>query len=291
MKLPHLFPKLVKTACIPCCIAMLAMGSTPIFAADATTSAPAKPSDPKDSKQITAPTEKPAAPWAFRIGAPLWVSAISGSVGVRGRVSNAAYVPFNDLFNKLDYSIPGSLEVGYGKWGVLLDGQYTKLSDNLNTRDILFNSASVQFAQAFAEFNLSYKVVDSDKLTVAPFIGTRYEYVKLSGQASATKLGTILGAPSSFDESKSTDWADPILGVQAQYQVFKPTAIVAKADVGGFGAASKLTYQFFAGQRTQITRSFYMESGYRYLQTDYTSGGFTWNIAYSGPQITCGINF
>ena len=176
-------------------------------------------------KQITAPVEKPSTPFTFRLGAPLWVSAISGSVGVRGRVTDAQYISFSDLYNHLDYAIPGSLEVGYGKWGVLVDGQYTKLSDTLDTRDVLFSDADVQFEQAFAEFNLSYKVVDTPQFNLAPFIGTRFEYVRISGQASATRLGTILGAPSSFDESKSKCWADPILGFQAQYQIFKPTAL------------------------------------------------------------------
>jgi opacity protein-like surface antigen len=95
----------------------------------------------------------------------------------------------------------------------------------------------------------------------------------------------------SFDESKETDWADPILGVQVQYQVFKPLALMAKADVGGFGAASHLTYQFFAGTQTQITRNIYVQTGYRYLQTNYSSNGFTYNVSFNGPQITFGVNF
>ncbi|MCE0521277.1 MAG: hypothetical protein LV480_00005, partial [Methylacidiphilales bacterium] len=271
------------------CLGLLALGSVAALADDAATT-PA-PTDPKDMKQVKAPAEKPPTPVTCRIGAPLWVSAISGSVGARGRVTNASYVSFSDLYNHLDYAIPGSVELGYGKWGLLVDGQYTKLSDTLNTRDVLFSSASIQMEQAFAELNISYKVVDTDKFTLSPFVGTRFEYVRLSGQASATRLGHILGAPDNFDESGSKSWADPILGLQMKYQILKSTALVAKADVGGFGAASHLTYEAFGGSETQITRCFWASAGYRYLQTNYSSNGFTWNIAFQGPQIMFGVNF
>ena len=291
MKLTNLLHIVRNALFISGCVATL--GSSSGYAADATapaTTASAKaPSDPKDVKQISAPAEAPAPKLTIRVGAPLWVSAISGEMGVRGRVSPAKYVPFNDIFNHLDYAIPANIEVGYGKWGLLLDGQFTRLSDTLGSRDIIFNPADVQMDQAFAELNISYKVVETDKFNIAPFIGTRFQYLKVSGQASTT--GRVVGAPLSFDESKETAWADPILGFQAEYQVFKPSKIIAKADVGGFGAASHLTYQFFIGQQTQITRSLYVDLGYRYLQTDYSSNGFTYNIALSGPQITFGVKF
>ena len=174
------------------CYAALSLGSSAVYADTPapTTGNPAAatkaPSDPKDLKQITAPAEAPASPLTLRIGLPVWVTAISGSVGVRNLVSPAAYVPFNDLYNHLDYSIPGSVEMGYGKWGVLLDGQYSKLSETLNPPGPLLNSAAVQFEQGFAELNVSYKALDTDKFALAPFIGTRFEYVIISGQASAT---------------------------------------------------------------------------------------------------------
>jgi opacity protein-like surface antigen len=255
-----------------------------------TANKPAATSDAKDMKELTPVlAEKPSSKLTVRLGIPGWASAVSGSTGVRGRVSDAKYISFSGLAEHLDYAIPGSIEVGYGKWGLLLDGQYTKLSDTLETRDILFNSAGIEMEQAFAELNVSYKVIETDKFCLAPFVGTRFEYVRLSGQATST--GRILGTPMTFNDSGSKAWADPILGFQAKYRVFKPCSLVAKADVGGFGAASHLTYQFFAGTETQITRNLYVSAGYRYLQTDYNSGGFTYNMAFSGPQITFGVNF
>jgi opacity protein-like surface antigen len=276
-------------------VLVLVFGNLEAYGADSTTNpAPVAnksplATDPKDSKQIAVVEEKPASPLTFRVGVPGWASAVSGSTGVRGFVSDAKYISFTGIVDHLDYVIPGSVEVGYGKWGVLLDGQYTKLHETLDTRGILFSSANVDMEQAFAELNISYKVIETDRFCLAPFVGTRFEYEGLHGQATST--GKILGTPTTLDDSGSKAWADPILGFQARYRVFKPCSLVGKADVGGFGAASHLTYQFFAGAETQLTKNLYVSGGYRYLQTDYTSGGFTYNIAFSGPQITFGVNF
>jgi hypothetical protein len=295
MKLAISSTCLQKTARLQSCVAALLLGSIATYGADAGTASsptatkPTASTDPKDLKEIAAPEQKPVSPLTVRIGIPGWASAISGSTGIRGRVSDAQYISFSGIVEHLDYVIPGSVEVGYGKWGLLIDGQYTKLHETLDTRDILFNSASVEMEQAFAELNISYKVIETDKFSLAPFIGTRFEYLSLSGQATST--GRVLGTPRTFSESGNEAWADPILGFQAKYRVFKPCSLVAKADVGGFGAASHLTYQFFAGTETQITKNIYVSAGYRYLQTDYNSGGFTYDMAFSGPQITFGINF
>jgi hypothetical protein len=62
-------------------------------------------------------------------------------------------------------------------------------------------------------------------------------------------------------------------------------------DVGGFGVNSHITYQFYGGGELQIARHFYMDLGYRYLYTDYASGGFTYNVDMKGPEITFGGNF
>jgi opacity protein-like surface antigen len=293
MKLAYLLRVLYRAIGFSRCLVFFALIPSVGFAGDTTPAAQASATsktDAKDMKEITAPVEKSTSPVNFRIGTFLWQSEMSGSVGARGVVSDAKYIPFNDLEERLDYAIPGSIEVGYGKWGVLLEGQYTKLQETLEPpRGIFLNPASVDMEQAFADFNVSYKVVDQDGLTLSPFIGTRFEYIRIHAQASTT--GVLLGQSRTFQGSSCEAWADPILGFQAAYKVFNPCTLLVKADVGGFGAASHLTYQAFGGIETQVTRCFYMSLGYRYLQTNYTSGGFTYNIAFSGPQISLGFNF
>jgi hypothetical protein len=249
-------------------------------------------------KEINPPEVEKSSALKFRIGIPAWASAVSGQAGVRGNVSDIGYISFTNILEHLDYVFPGSIAIDDGKWGVLLEGQYVKLSENfsvpisgplsgpIGAKINPVVGGKVEMEQAFADFNVSYKIVGTDKLTIAPFIGTRFEYVRIHGSLEGS--GPL---SKSLNEDGSRAWADPILGIQAQYQIFKPTAFVAKADVGGFGAASKLTYQFFAGAQTQITRNMYVSAGYRYLSTDYSSDGFAYKVAYQGPQITFGINF
>jgi hypothetical protein len=292
--------------CLHLCLILFALGSCAVFAeassspktATTTSGSKATPSDAKDMKEITPPQVEQSSALKCRIGIPAWASAVSGQAGVRGNVSNIGYISFTNIIRHLDCVVPGSISVDYGKWGFLLEGQYVKLSEDfsvpisgplsgpIGAKINPVVGGKVEMEQAFADFNVSYKVVATDKLTLAPFIGTRFEYVRINGSLQGS--GPL---EKSLDEDGSRAWADPILGLQAQYQIFKPTALVAKADVGGFGAASKLTYQFFAGAQTQITRTMYVSAGYRYLSTDYSSDGFAYKVAYQGPQITFGVNF
>ena len=276
-------------------LSLLVLLSGTAFAGPAAAPPTAPKTAPNDMKEITPPQTGDSSQLKFHIGLPAWASGISGEMGAKGAVSDVGYISFSNILEKLDYVIPGSLSVDYGKWGVLVEGQYVKLGLDFSAPingplpgprgPTIVVGATVKMEQAFADFNLSYKVIDTDKFTLAPFVGTRFEYVKLSGTFGGTgPLGDV-------DASGEQTWADPILGVQASYQVFKPVAVVAKADVGGFGAASKLTYQFFIGTQANLTRNLYLSAGYRYLSTDYNSDGFTYNVASQGPQLTFGVYF
>ena len=280
------------------CLLVSILGSSTVLAETAPSGSKSTPSDAKDMKEITPPQVEKSSALKFRIGVPAWASAVSGQAGVRGNVSDIGYISFTNVIEHLDYVVPGSLSVEYGKWGFLLEGQYVKLSESfsvpvsgplsgpIGAKINPVVSGKVTMEQAFADFNVSYNIVDTDKLTIAPFVGTRFEYVRIQGSLLASGP-----ASTNLNEDGSRAWADPILGLQARYQIFKPTALVAKADVGGFGAASNLTYQFFAGAQTQLTRSMYVSAGYRYLSTDYNSDGFAYKVTYQGPQFTFGINF
>jgi hypothetical protein len=245
-------------------------------------------SDPKNLESISAPQSSTASesPFKFRVGIPAWASGVSGDVGVRG-VSGHFDVPFSSLFNHLDAIAPLSMDASYGKWGVHLDGQYVKLSENFSTQGTLFESGTLEMEQAFANFNINYRVVDSAPFTLVALVGARYNYLSLHGTLQSARPRLI----ENQDESGNVSWADPILGLNAKVQVAKPVALVFTGDVGGFGAASDLTYQLFGGAEVQLTRCFYTRTGYRYIYTDYSQGGSTYKMEMSGPEMEFGFNF
>lgn len=103
----------------------------------------------------------------------------------------------------------------------------------------------------------------------------------------ASKLRDGLDTSFSLDEQ----WWDPYVGFRAQWNINHAFYLKAKADIGGFGIGSDLTWQASGALGCQISRHIYAELGYRYLYTDYDKNNFVYKVTQSGVEITAGINF
>ena len=86
-------------------------------------------------------------------------------------------------------------------------------------------------------------------------------------------------------------WFDPYFGLAGRYNFSGPFYFTAKADLGGFGVGSQLTWQGYGALGCQLTRRVYSEVGYRYLYVDYQHAGFAYDTTTRGAQITVGVVF
>jgi len=86
-------------------------------------------------------------------------------------------------------------------------------------------------------------------------------------------------------------WFDPYIGLAGRYNITPAFYLTAKGDIGGFGVGSRLTWQAYGALGCQITQKIYSEAGYRYLSVDYRNGGFLYDVATRGAQVTVGIIF
>jgi hypothetical protein len=91
--------------------------------------------------------------------------------------------------------------------------------------------------------------------------------------------------------ARTDEWFDPYIGLRAQYNLTKALYLTAKADVGGFGVGSDITTQISAGFGCQVTRNIFSEIAFRYLYTDYDSGGLLYRVSTYGPELTLGLRF
>jgi hypothetical protein len=261
--------------------------STGVAASQATSSTAAKSNDPKDLKEITPQlAPKSTSPFQFDLGLPTWASGINGVAGVKG-VQGNVYQSFSSIWNHLDYVIPLAMDARYQKWGFHVDGQIVQLEQTFNTRGLLYLSGTLRMQQAFCNFDLDYRVLDTGRWQVDPYIGGRYNYMSLSGNLNSRFPALV----PNISETGSTSWVDPILGVNTKVHIYKPLSFLMLGDVGGFGVGSHITYQFYGAGEVQVTRNIYMDLGYRYLYTNYSSGGFTYNVDMKGPELTMGANF
>lgn len=80
----------------------------------------------------------------------------------------------------------------------------------------------------------------------------------------------------------SKSWVDPIIGFRARLNLTEKLYLAARADIGGFGVASDLTWNVFGAIGCQWTRRFSTELGWRALSIDYSDGGFVYDTVTSG---------
>lgn len=252
-----------------------------------------------ESKSVApapAPCCEPPKEWEFRIGFPGWVPLIDGDFGV-GRVVAPVHIGFDEVLADLDAIAVLSLSVRRGRWEVFGDGEYLSVSDSVQLPDLLFTDADIKLKTGFWQMFLGYRLINCEKGHLMLFAGARYNYagsdfnIANNADPRFPLLRQALGIPADLRVSGSHDWVDPIVGIGGKVRIFKATSLYGKAQVGGFGVGSDLAYQIGGGVEFQISRWFYTDLGWRFMQNDYSSDRFTNKTSLNGPFIQAGVNF
>ncbi len=107
----------------------------------------------------------------------------------------------------------------------------------------------------------------------------------------ANAINRELSAALPSSESADKQWIDPLIGVRGQWNITERFFAAAQADIGGFGAASRLAWMAQATLGYNFTKNVFAEAGYRYLYTDYTDGGFLYDVSQFGAFVGLGLKF
>jgi hypothetical protein len=110
--------------------------------------------------------------------------------------------------------------------------------------------------------------------------------------ALAQRITNTIAGAIAQPHNQTNEWFDPYVGLRARLNLYKQVLyLTGKADVGGFDAGSKITWEACGALGCQLTRNIYAEAGYKYLYVDYDSGGFLYKVATRGAEVTVGVNF
>ena len=220
--------------------------------------------------------------WQFSITPYGWLAGLDGTVGIGGNVADVD-ASFGDVLDALDMTMMLSLEARKGRWGFLLDGLWLKLSADASIPAPNIQGAEVDIEELRLAPMVSYRVMEGNTDFDVLF---GLQYFSLDTDLAVTNTA---GAVATV--GRKEDWLDPTISFRVYHQLAGNWSLLGRADIGGFGVGSDLTWQVFGvvGYSWNECSTAYV--GYRHLDIDYNHGDFIYDASTSGPVIGYSYSF
>lgn len=207
----------------------------------------------------------------------LWGAGMSGVVGAGG-VETDVDASFSDIMSNLELGFMATYRADIGKdWAIAADGMYIGLGGSGRGPNGLAKSR-VDVDQSVVELDVGRKITPA----FAVVAGARY----VDMTSEATTQGP-LGNRVTF--RTDADWIDPVLGVVVSTGFSEKGAVLLRADAGGFGVGSNLSWQLVGSVGYRASPGLTLVAAYRHLDIDYDSGSgagqFRFDAAMSGPAL------
>ena len=185
---------------------------------------------------ILAPQQAPSttggsSPWFWRFALYGWAQSLDGDIGVLGRSASVS-ADFSDVVQDLNIAVMGLVEVGRGRWSVLLDFNYVEVGDNGTARR--------------NQVRLRPATIPRQPLGGVRSCPNRCREVRCPRRRTR-ELDRCRPRHRQVQRFASESWVDPVIGVRFRAQLSPHWYFRAAGDIGGFGAASDLTWQAMAG--------------------------------------------
>ena len=227
---------------------------------------------------LAAPVAAQDPGWTFAVSPYLWAPGITSSVGT-ARGSIEVEKSTSDVLSSLDLAFMGVLEARNGRWGLIADLFYAKLSGNrASPLGLLFTRARMETEARAMSAYAAYRVAENERVAVDLMAGLRVSAVDLELSLSPGLLaGQSLGV--------SGTWVDPVIGGRARLALGDNWFATAFGDVGGTGGDSDLTWQVFGSVGYQLDPRWSVQAGWRYFSAEKRLEGRDVEIDFSGPLL------
>lgn len=237
------------------------------------------------ASQVTHAQAQDAGEWSFRMTPYLWGTAIDGNVAHEHLpIDFHAGMSFGDVWDNLDIGAMGTFEAHRGRYGVVADGLYAKLS------------TTVYAPVAGAALPVRLKTRTSTGLVALRFgwldngAGNLDLVAGVRIWSARTRLAYSIPVPppppipQQYSGEQQETWVDLQVGVKGRYGL--PNGIF----VGGWALAGKgesdLSTDLMLMAGYHLSDGLSLIAGYRWLSTDFeTSGGFRFDTTMQGPGL------
>ncbi len=219
--------------------------------------------------------------WAFEFVPYLWMPDLDGTVGIGG-LSSAVDVSFGDIADNLDMAASGMFGVRKGRFGLLTDFLYLKVSPSFDPPGPLFSRGDLTLKQTMVDLKATYRAVQKPNYFMDIGVGARYFDLDLD-------LEFRPGLAPGVGASGSEGWWDAVGGVRGQWSFTDRWFLTYLADIGG--GSSDLTWQAMAGLGYRFTDAVHVTLAYRYMDYDYENGGFKYDLTTQGVGVGLGFRW
>ena len=189
---------------------------------------------------------------------------------------------FADIFDDLQPSGMVFFTAQKGRLGLAADLQYVETEAKSNSLAPLFGQERLRSTSLVFSALVNYLVLADDRLSLRLGGGARLWSVDTDVKLSS---GLLPGNRRSSEET----WVDPIIGGGAVVNLSLKVFARGWGYIGGFGIASDLTADLFAGFGYRFTDSISTTMGYRWVKVDYHKDDYLYDVRQQG--IATGITF
>ncbi len=227
---------------------------------------------------------------------PLWIPGYAGqftlgdiSVDGGGDGDGGGGGWLGQLFNSsggLEYFFLGRVGVNVDEWWFMADVFGGKLRQTVVFRLTDGTTVDASVRPMMARIIIGHRIKrwplgssGMSNATLRGYGGVRYNQAKLS----VTLLNERVPL------SGTADWVDPLIGVQATFEVGDHWQFSAWTDVGGFAVGSKVAWwsEIDAGYR--FTSWFNLRLGWTFMHVEYedtaVNQNFRWDMWLTGPHL------
>jgi opacity protein-like surface antigen len=216
--------------------------------------------------------------WSFAVSPYAWLPGMNTSLGTEfGRIDSDE--EDSDVLSALDFAFMGALEARHGRWGLIGDLLYAKLSNETDAPlGILFASAEVTTKVGAATGYGYYRAYEDDHLSVDLLGGLRYYDVKVEASLAP---GQLQGREFEADEQ----WVDGVIGLRGRGDFNEHLFATALVDYGGFDGARDSAWQVLATVGYQFNDRWSAQAGWRYLDIEKEMAGEDVQVELDGPIV------
>lgn len=225
--------------------------------------------------------------WEFQLTLYSWLAGQEGTVATLPGLPPADIdVDFwDDILGNINGALMLVGEARKGRYGIFTDIMYIDIEAKDSTPGPFFSSIKSRTKSWIVSAAGLYRLVERERAFLDAIGGIRYWSVD-----SELSLGA--GLLPARKVSNKEDWIDPIIGVKGLSPLWGSKFFVSGAfALGGFTVGSDLMWDANINLGYQWTKGFSTTVGYRYLDVDYESTDFLYDVAQHGPVLALSFRF